>query len=223
MSRARSMISPYPAVDRPGSSANAKASLLRNDGSLILPTPRVSGGKALLQTLKERRTHREFSRERLPMQLLSDLLWAAFGINRRSTRGRTAPSAEGCQEIDIFVALHEGVYVFDALRHALMFRQKEDVRARTGMQDFVAEAPLELVYVADFARMHDASDADKLMYSAADAGFIGQNVYLFCASEGLATVVRGLVDRLPLSRVLELRPEQRIVLAQTVGFPPNSA
>lgn len=105
--------------------------------------------------------------------------------------------------------------MFDAVRHALMFRLGEDVRARTRMQDFVTEAPLELVYVADFARMKDASDADKLMYSAADAGFIAQNVYLFCASEGLATVV---IDRSALSRVIRLGPEQRIVLAQTVRF-----
>lgn len=108
--------------------------------------------------------------------------------------------------------------MFDAVRHALMFRLGEDVRARTRMQDFVTEAPLELVYVADFARMKDASDADKLMYSAADAGFIAQNVYLFCASEELATVVRGLIDRSALSRVIRLGPEQRIVLAQTVRF-----
>ena len=217
------MTHPFAVLEHPAPPDKVEASLLRSDGSLILPRPRVSGGKPLMRVVKERHSSREFARGQLPMQLLSDLLWAAFGVNRTSERGRTAPSAVNWQEIDIYVALRKGVYVFDAVRHALMFRLGEDVRARTKMQDFVSEAPLEFVYVADFARMKDASDADKLIYSAAGAGFIAQNVYLFCASEGLATVVRGRIDRSALSRALRLAPDQRIVLAQTVGFPAASA
>jgi hypothetical protein len=202
-----------------------EASLLRNDRSLILPRPRVSDGKSLMRALKERHSSREFARGQLPMQLVSDLLWAAFGVNRTSERARTAPSAASWLEIDIYVALREGVYVFDAVRHALMLRLGEDVRARTKTQDFVSE-PLELVYVADFARVKDASDVDKEIcsaYSVADAGFIAENVCLFCAAEGLATVVRRFIDRSPLSRALRLAPDQRIVLAQTVGFAAASA
>ena len=155
------------------------------------------------------------------MQLLSDLLWAAFGVNRTSE-----PSAVNWQEIDIYVAMREGVYVFDAVRHALMFRVREDVRARTNMQYSASKARLELVYVADLAGVKDASAADKLIYSAysaADAELIAQNVSLFCTSEGLATVVHGLSDRSALSCALRLAPDQRIVLAQSVGFPPANA
>jgi Nitroreductase family len=215
----------FAVLEHPAPPDKVEASLLRNDGSLILPRPRVSDGKSLMRALKERHSSRELARGQLPMQLLSDLLWAAFGVNRTSERGRTAPSAVSWLEIDIYVALREGVYVFDSVRHALMFRLGEDVGAGTKMQDFVSEAPLELLYVADFARVKDASDVDKLVcstYSVADARFIAQNVCLFCAAEGLDTVVRRFIDRSPLSRALRLAPDQRIVLAQTVGFPAAS-
>jgi nitroreductase len=95
----------------------------------------------------------------------------------------------------------------------------EDIRAETGMQPFVKDAPVELVYVADYSRMGGGTDEEKNLYSAADTGFIGQNVYLFCASEGLATVVRGSVPRQALAKVMKLRPDQKIILAQTVGYP----
>ena len=95
----------------------------------------------------------------------------------------------------------------------------EDIRFLTGRQPFVQEAPVNLVYVADFSRMGKRKVDDKVFYSAADTGFISQNVYLYCASEGLATVVRGLIDRPALAKVMKLRPDQRVILAQTVGYP----
>ncbi|MDD5705257.1 MAG: nitroreductase family protein [Kiritimatiellae bacterium] len=188
-----------------------------------LPAPRMAGGKPLLTALKERQTSRAFSAKPLPMQLVSDLLWAAFGINRTDTGKRTAPSARNWQEIDVYVVLAEGAYRYDAQANLLRAVVKGDLRALTGRQPFVATAPLNLVYVADPARMKGADAADISLYSGADAAFIGQNVYLFCASEGLGTVVRGLVDREALAEALKLPKPLRIVFAQTVGYPEEKA
>lgn len=183
-----------------------------------LPPPQTEGGKPLMQALKERKSSREFSSRPLPAQVLSNLLWAAFGVNRPDGR-RTAPSASNLQEIDIYVALAEGLYLFDAKAHRLNPVLAEDLRAATGTQAFVAQAPVNLVYVADYARMGNRPEQTKTVYSWADTGFIAQNVYLFCASEGLATVVRASIDRERLAAQMKLRPEQRIVLAQSVGYP----
>jgi SagB-type dehydrogenase family enzyme len=184
-----------------------------------LPPPNMTGGKPLMEALKDRHSSREFSTEKLPMQVMSDLLWAAFGINRPDVGKRTAPSAVNWQEVDIYVATAEGVFLYDAQANALQRILSQDVREKTGAQDFLKEAPVDLVYVADYAKMGDRSDDDKRFYSAADVGFIGQNVYLFCASEGLAAVMRGRVDREELAKTMNLRPEQHIILAQTVGYP----
>ena len=184
---------------------------------LALPKPRTEGGKPLMQVLKERKSGREFSPEKLSPQMLSDLLWAAWGVNRADGR-RTAPSASNRQEIDIYVATAEAVWLFDAQAHRLTPVVAKDLRALTGGQPFVAEAPVNLVYVADFAKMGKGSEENKILYSAADAGYISQNVYLYCTSEGLSTVVRGTVNRAELSKALGLRPEQRIILAQTLGY-----
>ncbi|HVN76924.1 MAG TPA: nitroreductase family protein [Thermoanaerobaculaceae bacterium] len=183
-----------------------------------LPKPKLDNSTTLVQALKARRTGREFSTAPLPIQTLSDLLWAAFGVNRDDGR-RTAPSAHNWQEIDIYVALPQGVYVFDGKAHALTGVVAGDLRAATGKQGFVKDAPATLVFVADLARMKDASPEDRDIYSATDAAFISQNVYLYCAAAGLATGVRGMVDRPALAKALGLRPEQRIVLAQSVGYP----
>jgi SagB-type dehydrogenase family enzyme len=186
---------------------------------ISLPSPQTEGGKPLMQALKDRHTTREFSSEKLSPQVLSSLLWAAFGINRPDTGKRTAPSAMNMQEIDIYVATAEGLYVYDAKGNKLDPVLAEDVRGATGTQAFVKDAPLDLVYVADLAKTGKASAEDKNFYTAADVGFIAQNVYLFCASEGLGVVVRGSVDRAALAKVMKLRPDQKILLGQTVGYP----
>jgi SagB-type dehydrogenase family enzyme len=193
--------------------------ILRALKTIALPAPRTRGGKPLMQALKERRSSREFSSKPLPPEMLSDLLWAAFGMNRPETHGRTAPSAHDWEEIDVYVATADGLHLYDAEAHALKELLSRDMRARTGVQDFVAEAPVNLVYVADLSRMVEATAEERARYSGPDAGFIAQNVYLFCASEGLATVVRGLVDRPALARLMRLTPDQQIILAQTVGYP----
>lgn len=186
---------------------------------LALPRPAERGGLPLLEALKARHSSREFSVRELPPQVLSDLLWAAFGINRPRSGGRTAPSAHDWEEIDVYVALAKGSFVYRAKEHALLQVSDRDLRRHTGIQPFVAPAPLNLVYVADLSRMTQASEEEKRGYSGPDAGFIAQNVYLFCASGGLATVVRGMVDREALAKMLRLKPDQQVILAQTVGYP----
>jgi SagB-type dehydrogenase family enzyme len=181
--------------------------------------PQVDSGRPLMQVLKDRSSSRSFSKEKLPIQVLSNLLWAAFGINRTDTGKRTAPSAVNWQEIDIYVAMAEGLYLYDAKAYMLKPILSEDIRAMTGRQEFVKDAPVNLIYVADFSRMGTATKEDKELYSAADTGFISENVYLYCASEGLATVVRGSIDRQALAKVMRLRPDQKVILAQSVGYP----
>ena len=184
-----------------------------------LMNPQTDGGRPLMQVLKDRSTSRSFSSEKLPLQVLSNLLWAGFGINRPAIDHRTAPSAMNSQEIDIYLALSDGLYLYDAKALLLRTVLSEDIRALTGLQPFVKEAPVNLIYVADYSRMTSASPEDKDRYSAADTGFISETVYLFCASEVLATVVRGSIDRAALAKAMRLRPDQKIILAQTVGYP----
>ncbi len=184
-----------------------------------LPAPQTDIGKPLMQTLKLRQTARTFDTRTLPMQELSNLLWAAFGINRPESGKRTAPSAMNWQEIDVYVAMPEALYLYDAKSNSLKPVLSTDLREATGKQPFVKDAPLNLIYVADATKMKNASEQDQMFYSAADVGFIAQNVYLYCASQGLAAVMRGLVDRQALAKAMNLRPEQRVMFAQTVGYP----
>jgi len=186
-----------------------------------LPDPRTDGGKALMQALKERKSAREFSPRELPMDVMSDMLWAADGINRPDSarHNHTAPSAMDMQEIDIYVAKADGLYLYDAAANALTQILPDDIRALTGTQAFVKNAPVNLIYVADYSRMGKLGDADKVFYSATDTGFISENVYLYCASAGLNTVVRALIDKAALAKAMKLRQDQKIILAQTVGYP----
>jgi SagB-type dehydrogenase family enzyme len=172
-----------------------------------------------MQVLKLRQSSRNFDTKLLPLQELSNLLWAAYGINRPENGKRTAPSAMNWQEIDIYVMMQGGTYMYDAKSNSLLLITEKDLREATGKQSFVKEAPLNLVYIADEKRMTRANGEDRIRWSSADAGFIGQNVYLYCASQGLAVVVRGMVDRETLTQELKLRPEQKIILSQTVGYP----
>ncbi|MDD5745856.1 MAG: SagB/ThcOx family dehydrogenase [Candidatus Omnitrophica bacterium] len=187
--------------------------------AIVLPQPQVEGGKPLMQVFKERRSQREFSSQEIPLQVLSNLLWAACGINRPETGMRTAPSTRNMQEIDVYVVMAGGVYLYDAKGHSLKPFLGQDIRGITGRQAFVKEAPINLVFVANFALMNNAAAEDAILYSAADTGFISENVYLYCASAGLSTVVRAWVDKAALSKAMKLRPDQKIMLCQTVGYP----
>ena len=186
---------------------------------VALPAPKMEGGKPLLQALKERKSTREFAPQALTPQMLSDLLWAAHGINRADTGKRTAPSAKDCQEIEIYVVTAEGAWLHDVKANCLKTVAKGDFRKLTGKQDFVGTAPLNLVYVADTTKMKKCTPEELPFYAATDTGFVSQNVYLFCASEGLGTVVRMTTDRPALAAALKLSDTARITLAQTVGQP----
>jgi nitroreductase len=183
-----------------------------------LPSPQTNGGRPLMQVLSDRKSTREFGPGTLSPQTLSNLLWAAFGINRPDGR-RTAPSAMNWQEVSIYVATLEGVYIYNAKDNALNPLLAGDSRAATGTQSYVKDAAVNLVYVSDLSNTGNAESSEAQMYTAADVGFIAQNVYLFCASEGLATVVRASIDKPTLAKTLKLLPQQKIILAQSVGYP----
>ena len=191
-------------------------------GVVTLPPPETAGGMPLMQALKARHSTRAFGSKPLPPQVLSNLLWAANGVNRPESGHRTAPSAHDWREIDVYVTTADGAYRYDPPTHTLHKVVAGDIRPLAGVQDFVATAPLNLVYVADLDRMSGGSAEDKAFYSATDTGFIAQNVYLYCASAGLAVVVRGLVDREALAAALGLKKHQRIILAQSVGYPAGA-
>jgi nitroreductase len=186
--------------------------------AIELPAPRHEGGLPLLQALNLRRSIRDYSERALPRQVLSDLLWCAFGINRPSG-DRTAPYWRHVMVIDVFAAMADGVWLYEPKRHVLLPHLGADIRAQTGLQDFVAKAPLNLIYVAHGERMQDISAEERRLYASVDAGFIGQNVYLFCASEGLASVFRGAIDYEKLTRAMQLGAGQFVTFAQTVGYP----
>ncbi len=190
---------------------------------LELPAPHRSGGKPLMDALNERKSGRLFADTDLSLQELSDLLWAAWGINRPEDGHRTAPSSHNRQEMDVYVALKTGLFLYDAGNNKLKQVHNRDIRALTGTQDFPATAPVNLVYVADLAKRglkegQQITDTD-LLSSWANTGFMAQNVYLWCASEGLTCVIRAMVPRDKLAPEMGLRPLQAIILAQTVGFP----
>jgi nitroreductase len=204
--------------------------LLAQDLSPIaLPAPQTHGGKPLMEALALRRTSRDFAGTELRAQMLSNLLWAAWGINRPKEGLHTAPSAVDWGEIDVYVVMKSGTYLYDAVGNTLKPVVSGDYRALTGTQPFVKDAPVTLVFVADDSRavvppdwpqaMKDATEEVKDGLKWADTAVISENVYLFAASEGLATGIRALVDRPPLAKALKLSDSQSIIMAQCVGFP----
>jgi nitroreductase len=198
----------------------ASVALAGQDGVIPLPKPQLDRGKPMMQVLKERKSSRVFDSRPLPPQELGNLLWAAFGVNRPEKGGRTAPSAMDMQEIDVYAALADGLFFYEAKTHSLRKILGKDIRELTGKQPFVKDAPLNIILVADYSRTGKMADpAAKKLYASADAAYVSQNIYFYCASEGLATVVRGSVDRPPLAAAMQLRPDQEVIFAQTVGYP----
>jgi len=186
--------------------------------SKMLSAPRKELGKPLMQALQLRSSTREYSQRPLSDQVLSEIMWAAYGVNRPSG-DRTAPYWRHIMVIDVYAAMADGVWLYDPKQHALLPHLGADIRAQTGIQDFVATAPLNLVYVVHGERMKEISPEDRRLYGSVDAAFAGQNVYLYCASEGLATVFRGAVDYEKLGRAMQLGEGQFVAFAQTVGYP----
>lgn len=183
------------------------------------PAPRTTRGKPLLQALAERQTRREFKTHPLKPGHPSDLRRTAFGVNRPASGPRTAPAANNAREIDLYVVRADGAFRFEPGAHWLRRVAPGDLLRRlTSDQDFAATAPVTLVFVADLAKLADTPEAAARMDAAFDAGCIRPNVYLFAASEGLATGVHES-NREPLARALNLRGGQHIMLAQAVSWP----
>jgi len=188
--------------------------------TIKLPAPVLKKDKLFMQTLKERKSSREFSQKELSLQDLSNLLWCANGVNRPESGKRTSPSARNAQDVDIYVVLKQGIYLYEVKNHELLPVVSGDFRKDTGMQSYVGAAPLNLVYVSDLAKLDFAKErGDQIMIAAIDAGHCSQNVYLYGAAANLAVVTRASIDKVQMAGILKLRPEQLIVIAQTVGYP----
>lgn len=182
-----------------------------------LPEPTKTGGKPLMEALNERSSSRDFSFEDLSNQQLSNLLWAANGINRPEKGKRTAPSSHNNQDIDIYLTTEKGLFLFKPEEHALQQLSEIDMRKITGNQDFVKKSAVNLIYVSDFSKLK-GSDDTKLITAATHCGFIGQNVYLYCASEGLISVFRAWINKEKIAKALKLKPNQHVIYCQSVGY-----
>jgi SagB-type dehydrogenase family enzyme len=186
-----------------------------------LDPPDLNKGISIMQALKKRKTIREISDKKLTMQQLSELLWAADGINRDNGK-RTSPAAMAIYSVDIYVVLPEGVYLYDVAKHQLNPVAKGDFRKLAGTQDFVYIAPVNLVYVLNLKGWEKARrpvPAEKRdRWVLFEVGFLAQNVGLYCASEGLGNTIRGMIDEKKFSKVIKVRP-QDVVLAHTIGYP----
>jgi nitroreductase len=190
---------------------------------IVLPAPDRTGGKPLMQALNERQSTRTFTEGVISEQQLSELLWAAWGINRPADKKRTAPSARNMQEVNVYVSMQSGLYLYSAETHTLKQIHNRDIRSLCGTQDFVATAPLNLIYVADMGKLGknegDEITESDLLWPYANTGFIAQNVYLYCASSNLGCVVRGMVPKAKLAPEMGLRTNQIIILGHTIGVP----
>lgn len=183
-----------------------------------LPEPDKTGGKPLMQALNERSSSRDFIEKELTDQQLSNLLWAAFGINREETNKRTAPSSHNNQDIEIYLTTKNGIFLYKPEEHALEKLSDVDMRSVAGKQNFVKEAAVNLIYVSDFKKLGKASIEVKRMTAATHCGFIGQNVYLYCASEGLISVFRAWINKEKIAKELNLPENYEVIYSQSVGY-----
>lgn len=200
--------------------------------SIKLLPPQTEIGKPLMQAMQLRQSIRDFDAKPLPLQDISNILWAAAGINRPESGKRTTPSAMNRQEVDVYAFLAGGAFFYNPKSHSLEVVAEKDLRpianpkppekkdtAPAHGQAGLANAPLILVYVTDEKKLSGIGDIQKIQWSSAAAGFMIQDVYLYCASQNLACVVRGMFDAAAIAQELQLRPEQRVVLVQSVGYP----
>jgi len=188
--------------------------LLMNAQDIKLVAPDKTGGMPLMEALANRKTNRDFTQQELTSQQLSNLLWAAAGINREDGR-RTAPTARNAQEIEIYVLNKEGAYLYLPKEHALKLIAAGDHRAKGASQERFQECPLMLIFVANYNKMEGFSEEALALYGGTDSGYISQNVYLFCASEGLATCALGSIHRDKLQELLKFNG--KAILGQSVG------
>lgn len=188
-----------------------------NAQDITLPKPEKQGGKPLMEVLAARQSNRAYSPQYLSEQQLSNLLWAANGINREDNGKRTAPSARNCQEIDVYVFTEKGIFIYEPQEHYLKLIRSGDYRKDAAKQDFAAEAPILLIYVANYDKMTAYDDDGKAFYGATDCGNVSQNVYLYCASEELHTVAIGMINRDKIKELIGFNG--KAILGQPVGFP----
>ena len=185
-----------------------------------LPAPQRTGGMPLMEALAKRSTARAFDASRdLTPQQISSLLWAAFGINRDDGK-RTAPTANNRQELDLYVLLKTGSYRYEPKDNTLVLVAEGDKREIGGTQPFVKNAPVTVLIVADFTRMNGSDTPGNRQTASTDAGFVSQNIYLYCASEGLANGTRGSVDRAKVAAALSFKPTQWVALGHSAGYAP---
>jgi len=185
--------------------------------TIPLPAARQSGGMPLFDALKNRKSTKEFSDKELDLKQISEILWCGFGVNRPKEMRRTAPSAMNAQEIDLYVSTKDGVYLYDFKNHALQKISNQDIRLKISGQPYSKDVPVVIVFVADYSRTK-AAPAQRQLYAYIDTGFISQNIYLYCASEGLGTVIHEL-NRAETSKLLNLKSGQEVIMAQSVGYP----
>lgn len=186
---------------------------------ISLPKPDMQFPVSVMEAIQMRSSSRAFSDKALSYQEIANIVWAGNGINRPETGKRTAPSAHNWQDITLYVFLPEGVYLYLPKEHALQEVLHEDLRQLAGSQEYVKTTPLNIILVSDQAKMENTTAEDKALLSGADAAFVAENIYLYCAGKKLAVVVRAMIDRTTLSRKLHLSDEQKIILGQTIGFP----
>jgi len=186
---------------------------------IALPAPETTGGKPLMNCLNERKSSREFSSKEIQWQDLSNLLWAANGINREKDHKHTAPTSMNRQNMEVYVIIPSGVYLYDDTTNMLRLVQQGNHMKAAGKQDFVEKAPLNVIIVSDMKKLGDHPIENNLLDSGIHAGAIIQNIYLYCASAGLNCVVRAWFDPQVLSATLKLPEHKRVILAQTVGYP----
>ena len=184
---------------------------------IALPPPQKHGGKPVMEALQDRKSAQEFNPEKLSPQDLSNLLWAASGINRPDGK-RTSPTASNKQELDIYLAMANGLFLYDVKAHALLPVLKDDIRSQTGSNPYLKDAAVVLIYVSDYARMNKGTEETMLINATTGAALAAQNVYLFGASAGLAVRVRSNIDRPMLAKVMNLRADQKIILDQAVSY-----
>lgn len=195
----------------------ASMNLCAAEKTIKLPPPDKAGGKPLMQCLTERKSERKFDSKPLPPQILSDLLYAADGISRPDGR-KTVPTARNLQSQEVYAAMADGLYLYHPKTHSLDLVKAGDIREKCGMQAIHKTAPIVLIYVGDVSKI-GKNTAEKVFYAANHAGYASQNVYLYCTSAGLATVVCGLVNKPELEKAMELPGTKRVQLTQPVAYP----
>ncbi len=187
--------------------------------TIVLNPPETTRGLSVIKALSLRASIKEFDTTSLKIKDLSDLLWAANGINRPELSKRTAPSAQNAQDIDVYVFMKSGIYLYDANKHLLDLNVEGDHRMLiAGRQENVAKAPVILLLVSDVSRFRSGTDSLRIIWGAMDAGIVSQNISLFCASVGFATVPRASMDQQKLREILKLKDTQHIMLNNPVSY-----